>query len=205
MSARGCVFLVDDDEALRRATTRLLDSHGYAVRGFPSADEFLKQFDASAAGCLLLDVRMPGQSGFDLQDELVARGVTLPIVFLTGHAEVSTSVRAMKQGAVDLLEKPVREADLVQAIERALELDKKQRATEGAQAHLKRLYDSLTQREQEVMAAVVAGQLNKQVAFQLGIAERTVKLHRARVLQKMCADSLADLVRMAEQLGIGRG
>jgi len=205
MSSRGTIYLVDDDEALRRATSRLLDSHGYVVHAFASADEFLAQFDPCHAGCLLLDVRMPGRTGFELQETLVARGVTLPIVFLTGHAEVSTSVRAMKQGAVDLLEKPVREADLVQAIERALELDKKQRATEGAQAHLKRLYDSLTQREQEVMAAVVAGQLNKQVAFQLGIAERTVKLHRARVLQKMCADSLADLVRMAEQLGIGRG
>jgi FixJ family two-component response regulator len=204
MSSRGTIHLVDDDEALRRATSRLLDSHGYAVRAFASADEFLAQFDPCHEGCLLLDVRMPGRTGFELQEALIARGVTLPIVFLTGHAEVSSSVRAMKQGAVDLLEKPVHEADLVQAIERALALDKKQRAQDGAQLQLKRRYDSLTVREQEVMAAVVKGQLNKQAAFNLGIAERTVKLHRARVLQKMRADSLADLVRMAEQLGIGR-
>jgi FixJ family two-component response regulator len=197
------VFLVDDDEALRRATMRLLDSHGYVVRAFPSADEFLAQFDPGAAGCLLLDVRMPGQSGFELQDELVARGVTLPIVFLTGHAEVQSSVRAMKQGAVDLLQKPVRESDLVQAIERALERDAKAREESGALALLQRRYATLTQREQEVLAAIVQGQLNTQVAFALGIAERTVKLHRARVLQKMRADSLADLVRMAQHLGIG--
>lgn len=201
----GTIFLVDDDDALRRATERLLDSHGYAVRAFASADAFLQQLDASQAGCLLLDVRMPGQSGFDLQQVLLTRGVNLPIVFLTGHAEVSTSVQAMKQGAVDLLQKPVREAELLQALERALERDAKTREASGALATLQRRYATLTQREQEILAAIVTGQLNKQVAFALGIAERTVKLHRARVLQKMRADSLADLVRMAHHLGIGQG
>ncbi len=201
----GTIFLVDDDDALRRATERLLDSHGYAVRAFASADAFLQQLDASQAGCLLLDVRMPGQSGFDLQQVLLTRGVNLPIVFLTGHAEVSTSVQAMKQGAVDLLQKPVREAELLQALERALERDAKTREASGALATLQRRYATLTQREQEILAAIVTGQLNKQVAYALGIAERTVKLHRARVLQKMRADSLADLVRMAQHLGIGQG
>lgn len=201
----GTIFLVDDDDALRRATERLLDSHGYAVRAFASADAFLQQLDASQAGCLLLDVRMPGQSGFDLQQVLLTRGVNLPIVFLTGHAEVSTSVQAMKQGAVDLLQKPVREAELLQALERALERDAKTREASGALATLQRRYATLTQREQEILAAIVTGQLNKQVAYALGIAERTVKLHRARVLQKMRADSLADLVRMAHHLGIGQG
>ena len=201
----GTSFLVDDDDALRRATERLLASHGYAVRAFASADAFLQQLDASQAGCLLLDVRMPGQSGFDLQQVLLTRGVNLPIVFLTGHAEVSTSVQAMKQGAVDLLQKPVREAELLQALERALERDAKTREASGALATLQRRYATLTQREQEILAAIVTGQLNKQVAYALGIAERTVKLHRARVLQKMRADSLADLVRMAQHLGIGQG
>lgn len=205
MSERGTIFLVDDDEALRRATARLLDAHGYVVHAFASADAFLQQFDPAEAGCLLLDVRMPGQSGFDLQDVLLARGVALPIVFLTGHAEVHSSVHAMKQGAVDLLQKPVREADLLAALERALDRDAKTREEHGVRATLQRRYATLTQREEEILAAIVTGQLNKQVAYALGIAERTVKLHRARVLQKMRADSLADLVRMAEHLGIGRG
>lgn len=204
MSARGIVFLVDDDEALRRATTRLLDSHGYTVRAFASADEFLQQFDPHQAGCLLLDVRMPGQSGFELQEALLARGVALPIVFLTGHADVPSSVQAMKQGAVDLLQKPVREAELIQSLERALERDEKLREESDVVTKLRRRYDTLTEREQQILAAIVTGQLNKQVAFALGIAERTVKLHRARVLQKMRANSLAELVLMAERLGIGR-
>jgi two-component system response regulator FixJ len=202
VSDPGTIFLVDDDEALRRATRRLLDVRGFAVREYASAAEFLADFDPRRAGCLLLDVRMPGTTGFELQEELMRRGTSMPIVFLTGHADVPSSVQAMKHGAVDLLQKPVREADLIAAIERALERDSKRRADDAQISVLRRRHDSLTPREKEILVGVVAGQLNKQVAFSLGIAERTVKLHRARVLEKMRAESLAELVRMAQALGI---
>jgi FixJ family two-component response regulator len=203
MSAGGTVFLVDDDEALRRATARLLVAHGFDVRAFASAEEFVSAFDPEASGCLLLDMRMPGQSGLDLQRSLVERGAALPIVFLTGHADVPTSVHAMKRGAIDFLEKPVREDQLVEALGRALARDAELRTARAELARLRRRYEALTPREREVLAEVVAGQLNKQAANALGIAERTVKLHRARVLEKMRAESLADLVRMATRLGIG--
>jgi len=202
VSTLGTIFLVDDDEALRRATRRLLDVRGFQVLEYGSAAEFVADFDPQRPGCLLLDVRMPGTTGFELQEDLTRRGVRMPIVFLTGHADVPTSVHAMKQGAVDLLQKPVREADLIAAVERALERDSKRRTEEGQLAVLTRRYESLTPREKEILAGVVAGQLNKQVAFALGIAERTVKLHRSRVLEKMRAESLAELVRMAQALGI---
>lgn len=203
MSTGGTVFLVDDDEALRRATARLLVAHGFDVRAFASAEEFVTAFDPEASGCLLLDMRMPGQSGLDLQRSLVERGAALPIVFLTGHADVPTSVHAMKRGAIDFLEKPVREEQLVEALGRALARDAELRTERAELARLRRRYEELTPREREVLAEVVAGQLNKQAANALGIAERTVKLHRARVLEKMRAESLADLVRMATRLGIG--
>jgi FixJ family two-component response regulator len=194
----GTVFLVDDDDALRRATTRLLKACGYDVREFASAEEYLAAFDADAPGCLLLDLRMPGQSGLELQQALAERGSALPIVFLTGHADVPTSVYAMKQGAVDLLQKPVQEPELLAALDRALE--RRGRAEISA---LQRRYATLTPREREVLSELVAGQRNKQTAYALGISERTVKLHRARVLEKMGAESLADLGRMAERLGLG--
>jgi two-component system response regulator FixJ len=203
MSSNGTVFLVDDDEALRTATRRLLGACGFAVKAFSSAEAFLEQIDLHAAGCLLLDMRMPGQSGLELQSTLAKRKVFLPIVFLTGHADVPTSVYAMKQGAVDFLEKPVREADLVAAIERALALDERLRRERGERERVERLYARLTAREREVFTQIVAGRLNKQTAQVLGIAERTVKLHRSRVLEKMGAPSVADLVRMAELLGLG--
>lgn len=202
MSTLGAIFLVDDDDALRRATRRLLDVRGYKVHEYASAAEFVADFDPLRPGCLLLDVRMPGTTGFELQEDLTRRGVNIPIVFLTGHADVPSSVQAMKQGAVDLLQKPVREAELIAAVERALERDHKRRTEEGQLAVLSRRYETLTPREKEILAGVVAGQLNKQVAFSLGIAERTVKLHRSRVLEKMRAESLAELVRMAQALGI---
>lgn len=203
MSTRGTVFLVDDDEALRLATTRLLTACGFAVRAFASADDFLAAFDPVAPGCLLLDLRMPGKSGLELQQTLVARKVEMPIVFLTGHADVPTSVHAMRKGAIDFLQKPAREEDLVAALNRALDRDVATRGDRLEVAELRRRYETLTPRERDVFTEVLVGQLNKQAAYSLGIAERTVKLHRARVLEKMRAASLPDLVRMAERLGLG--
>lgn len=202
MNVSGNVFLVDDDEGLRKATLRLLNACGFNAKGFGSADEFLATFDPAASGCLLLDLRMPGRSGLELQEELTRRGSPLPIVFLTGHADVPTSVYAMKQGAVDFLEKPVAEQALVAALTRALKRDEEQRKERSDRAELERRYASLTPRERDVFGEVIAGQRNKQAARVLGIAERTVKLHRARVLEKMGAATLADLGRVAERLGI---
>ena len=202
MNARGTVFLVDDDDGLRRATARLLTSYGFEVCAFASAEEFLAAFDARAPGCLLLDLRMPGTSGLQLQEALAQRGAAPPIVFLTGHADVPASVMAMKRGAIDFLEKPVKEDELVAALERALELDAKRRGEREELEVLQGRYAALTPREREVLAEMIAGQLNKQAAFSLGIAERTVKLHRSRVMEKMGADSLPELVRMAGRLGL---
>lgn len=202
MSQPGTVFIVDDDAALRTATTRLLTVCGFTVRAFGSAEEFLAAFDPRAAGCLLLDLRMPGQSGLELQQTLANKHVDLPIVFLTGHADVPTSVHAMRKGAIDFLQKPAREEDLVAALKRALARDEETREDRLEILELRRRYETLTPREREVFAEVLAGQLNKQAAYALGIAERTVKLHRARVLEKMQAASLPDLVRMAERLDL---
>jgi FixJ family two-component response regulator len=202
MNRHCTVFLVDDDEALRKATARLLESHGLNVRAFASAEEFLAAFDAQAPGCLLLDLRMPGQSGLELQQQLKELGSLLPVVFLTGHADVPTSVFAMKEGAVDFLEKPVAEDVLLAALTRAIEKDALVRQEELERSRLERRYASLTPREREVFAEVIAGQRNKQAAYALGIAERTIKLHRARVLEKMGALTLADLGRIAERLGL---
>jgi FixJ family two-component response regulator len=199
----GTVFLVDDDEDLRRATMRLLAAHDFTVRAFASAEEFLAAFDPEAPGCLLLDLRLPGKSGLDLQRTLEEKGMATPIVFVTGHADVPTSVVAMKSGAIDFLEKPVRQEALVAALERALEHDATTRVARGDRAKIERRYAMLTAREREVLLEIVAGKLNKQAARALGIAERTIKLHRARVLEKMGAGSVADLVRMAELLGLG--
>jgi two-component system, LuxR family, response regulator FixJ len=203
MTRLGTVFLVDDDQALCAATTRLLDACGFKVRAFTSAESFMSQFDSKEPGCLLLDLRMPGQSGLELQQTLLEQRVEIPIVFLTGHADVPTSVYAMRKGAVDFLQKPASEEHLIAALERALVRDQEQRKQFAEHAALRKRYERLTPREREVFSEVVAGQRNKQTAFSLGIAERTVKLHRSRVLEKMEADSLADLVRMAEYLGLG--
>ncbi|MBK7641628.1 MAG: response regulator transcription factor [Planctomycetes bacterium] len=200
MNPKGRVYLVEDDDALRKATTRLLASHGFEVRAFATGEEFLDKYDVAHSGCLLLDLRLPGQSGLELQQTLELRGATPPIVFLTGHADVPTSVFAMKRGAIDFLEKPVREEELVAALERALERDTSTRKEQQQLARVQARYSSLTAREREVFAEIIAGRLNKQAALTLGIAERTVKLHRSRVLEKMEADSVADLVRMAEAL-----
>jgi FixJ family two-component response regulator len=202
MVSHGTVFLVDDDEALRRATTRMLTASGFEVRGFASAEEYLAGLDAAAAGCLLLDLRLPGRSGLELQRLLLERGCRLPIVFLTGHADVPASVYAMKQGAVDFLEKPARGEELIAALQRALALDAEQRRIDAELQILRGRYAKLSEREKQVLAELLAGARNKQAAFALGIAERTVKLHRSRVLKKMGTDSIPELVRMAERLGL---
>ncbi len=202
MVSIGTVFLVDDDEGLRRATMRMLAASGFDVQCFASAEEYLLRLDDSATGCLLLDLRLPGKSGLELQRLLSERGSHRPIVFLTGHADVPTSVYAMKQGAIDFLEKPARAEELIAAVRRGIELDAGRRRQDADLHQLRERYESLTDREKEVLSALLAGARNKQAAFALGIAERTVKLHRARVLKKMKAESIPELVRMAERLGL---
>lgn len=202
MSARGTVFLVDDDESMRRAMTRSLGASGYDVRAFASGDEFLAAFDAASSGCVLLDLRMPGISGLEVQSSLQQRGADLPVVFLTAHGDVKKSVNAMKNGACDFLEKPADEPTLLAAIDHAIAKDVERRRGKSELADLRRRHESLTPRERDVLGGILQGLRNKQAAFQLGIAERTVKLHRARVLEKMGAGSVAELVRMTERLGV---
>lgn len=203
MSSAGSLLevqLVDDDADVRRALTRLLASAGLPVRAFASAEEFLATAELANAACLVLDLRMPGASGLDLQAALAARGVDLPILFLSGQGDVRSSVSAMKSGAVDFLQKPVDEGELLAAVARARERGEFRRAQALEEAELRRRFESLTPRECQVMRLVVEGRLNKQVAAALGSAEKTVKVHRARVMQKMGATSLADLVRQASRL-----
>ena len=196
------VYLVADDAAVRRSVSRLLRSAGLDPVGYGSAEEFLREHDPGAGGCVVLDLSMPGLDGLALQRELSARGSVLPVVFVSGRADVPKSVRAMKEGAVDFLTKPVKAQTLLEAIEKALGRNRTAREDRRTADELHRRIASLTQREREVMEGVVAGLLNKQIAGRLGIAEQTVKVHRARVMEKMGADSLADLVRMADRAGI---
>ena len=200
MNAAPLIHVVDDDDALRTALLRLLDAAGYEAAGYASTGEFLLNALPDRPGCVLLDVRLPGPSGLDLQEALKRRGVTLPVVFLTGHADVASSVRAMKAGAVDFLTKPVERRTLLDALDRALARDALQRATRGDADRLRARFASLTLREREVFERVVAGLLNKQIADELGIAERTVKLQRAHLMEKLGAASAAELGRLAEQL-----
>ena len=195
------VFVVDDDKAVREATADLLASVGLRAMTFRTAQEFLASPRPEAPGCLVLDVRLPRLSGLDLQRELASSAVPLPIIFITAHGDVPMSVQAMKAGAVEFLTKPFRDQQLLEAIEKAVERDRGDRRRRKELAELQSRFDSLTPREHDVMTRVVAGLLNKQIAAELGTSEVTVKIQRAQVMQKMRADSLPDLVRMAERLG----
>ena len=194
------VFVIDDDPSIRLAITSLIRSVGMRVESFPSAQEFMASKRPDAPACLVLDVRMPGVSGLDLQRDLVDADIRIPIIFITGHGDIPMSVRAMKAGAVEFLTKPFRDQDLLDAISQALERDRAHRSQYSEMAELRRRFKELTPREKEVMELVVSGLLNKQIAARLNISEITVKLHRHQVMEKMEAQSLADLVRMAEKL-----
>ena len=205
LESKSNVFLIDDDASVRRALTRLIKSAGHRIEAFPSASDFLRARPrANGPACLVLDVRMPGISGLDLQGELQRMHSLLPIIFITGHGDVPMSVKAMKSGAVDFLPKPVKDTDLLQAIEQALARAAHDHAEHEELEDIQRRIDTLTPREREVMALIVRGLLNKQVAFELGTVEKTIKVHRARVMEKMQVESLAELVRIAERAGVGK-
>lgn len=197
---RRTVYVVDDDASVRKSFGRLLRLAGYQVEAFASADEFLAHPLSIEPGCLLLDLKMPGRNGLELQEALVAARKSIPIIFVTGHGDIAASVRAMKGGAVDFLTKPYSAEDLLEAVERAMTKDKRDRRERAQLTDLESRARALTPREAEVLRLVVRGLLNKQVAAELGISEKTVKVHRARVMHKMRADSMADLVRMAGRL-----
>ena len=199
------VFVVDDDVSVRQSLTSLVQSIGLRVEAFGSAADFLKKgriADGIAAACLILDVRLPGVSGLDFQAELAKSDTHLPIIFISGHGDIPMTVRAMKAGAVEFLTKPFREQDLLEAVQLALQRDRDRRIEERAVLQTRTRFDALTPREQEILGLVTAGLMNKQVAAELGVSEITIKVHRGNVMKKMGARSLADLVRMADALGI---
>ena len=196
----GVVFVVDDDPSVRSSLKFLISTVGLHVETFDSAETALQELPADAPSCLVLDVRLRGLSGLDLQHELAARKCQIPIVFITGHGDIPMTVRAMKAGAVEFLTKPFRDQDLLDAIRVALQRDLARREHENEMTELQQRFDLLTSREREVISLVAAGKLNKQIADQLGTAENTIKVHRSRAMEKLCADSLADLVRMIEKL-----
>ena len=198
------VFVVDDDESMREALRSLFRSVSLRVETFGSAADFLRSKLPDVASCLVLDVRLPGLSGLDFQAELAKANIHIPIIFMTGHGDIPMSVQAMKAGAVDFLTKPFRDQDMLDAVAAALERDRGRRKDEQRISELQTRFEALTEREREVMELVTAGLMNKQIAGELGLSEITVKIHRGHVMRKMAARSLADLVRMAEELGVRR-
>jgi len=200
MTAAPLVFVIDDDPSVRSSLKFLLSTVGLQAETFESADSFLRRKPADIASCLVLDVRLPGLSGLDFQRELATRNICIPIIFLTGHGDIPMSVRAMKAGAVEFLTKPFRDQDLLDAVRVALDRDRTRRKQDKEVADLRRHFDTLTSREQEVVSMVVAGMLNKQIAAELGTAESTVKVQRSKAMEKMQAESLADLIKMIQKV-----
>jgi FixJ family two-component response regulator len=200
-TSKPTVFIVDDDPSIRLALQNLISSTDQQAETYESAQDFLRDCPPNPAGCLVLDVEMPGLSGLDLQGTLNNAGIHLPVIFITGHGDIPTTVRAMKAGAVEFLTKPVSESQLLAAIDQAIANDRLARADRAEVAELRNRYEQLTPKEREVMELVVQGLLNKQIALKLNNSEITIKQHRGKVMHKMLAESIADLVRMAERLG----
>jgi FixJ family two-component response regulator len=196
------IFVIDDDASIRKGLSRLLRSAGYTIETFPSAEEFLRREHFDGVGCIVLDVQMPGLSGMDLQEELSKADYHMPIIFITGHGDIPMSVQAMKKGAVDFLTKPFDDKELLRAVENATEKDGQGRTEYHEVQDIRSRIESLTAREHEIFRYVITGMLNKQIALELKIAEKTVKVHRGRVMEKLSANSVAELVRLAEKGGI---
>ena len=202
--SEAIVFVVDDDPSMRKALTNLFRSVGLRAEVFGSAREFLESELPDVASCLVLDIRLPGPSGLDFQAELAKTNIQIPIIFMTGHGDIPMTVKAMKAGAVDFLTKPFRDQDMLDAVAIAIERDRAKRKEEKIVAELRAVFETLTARERDVLALVASGLMNKQIAAEIGLAEITVKIHRGHIMRKMGAKSLADLVRMAEMLGVRR-
>jgi FixJ family two-component response regulator len=196
------VFIIDDDTSVREGISDLLRSVGLGVQTFGSTQEFVSSNRPDARGCIILDVRLPGRSGLDFQQTLGELGIRLPVIFISAHGDIPISVRAMKSGAIEFLTKPINEQQLLDAVQAGIELDRANRQDDALATELRARFDSLTPREREIMSLVVSGKLNKQIGFQVGLSEMTVKVHRSHVMQKMQAKSVVELVRMADKLGV---